>query len=52
MTSTIELYRELDEFAERTEEEDARWEAWESVNHGWLAFGPEPDEDTDDNELF
>ncbi|MDB5097814.1 MAG: hypothetical protein JWM80_2235 [Cyanobacteria bacterium RYN_339] len=44
MTTTVELYREIDDLQERMEE-DALWEKWESFGDGWRSFGPEGDRD-------
>ena len=45
MTIAIEHYRELDTFSERTEDEDARWEMWESLHSGWQAFDADDEGD-------
>lgn len=44
MTSTVELYREIDDLQERFED-DAHWEKWEAFGEGWQAFGLEGDRD-------
>lgn len=44
MTSTVELYREIDDLQERIDD-DAHWEKWETFWDGWQSFGPEGDRD-------
>ena len=40
MTTTVELYREIDDLQEQLDD-DVRWEKWESFRVGWQSYGAE-----------